>query len=48
MALALVGLSLPDFWLGLMLIVLFGVHLGWLPTGGFVPLTEDPVAGCAR
>ena len=43
MALALVGLSLPDFWLGLMLIVLFGVHLGWLPTGGFVPLTEDPV-----
>lgn len=47
MALALVGLSLPDFWLGLMLIVLFGVHLGWLPTGGFVPLTEDPV-GWAR
>jgi peptide/nickel transport system permease protein len=43
MALALVGLSLPDFWLGLMLIVLFGVHLGWLPTGGFVPLSEDPV-----
>jgi len=47
MALALVGLSLPDFWLGLMLIVLFGVHLGWLPTGGFVPLTEDPL-GWAR
>lgn len=28
------GLSIPAFWLGIMLIILFGVNLGWLPTGG--------------
>ena len=31
MTFALIGVSLPNFWLGLMLIVLFSVHLGWLP-----------------
>jgi peptide/nickel transport system permease protein len=44
---ALVGLSIPDFWFGIVLIILFGVWLGWLPTGGFVPLTESPL-GWAR
>ncbi len=44
---ALIGLSTPDFWFGIVLIILFGVWLGWLPTGGFVPLSEDPV-GWAR
>jgi peptide/nickel transport system permease protein len=34
--LALIGVSLPNFWLGLMMIVLFSVWLGWLPTGGYV------------
>ncbi len=31
---SLAGLSLPQFWLGLLLIILFGVQLGWLPTSG--------------
>jgi peptide/nickel transport system permease protein len=41
MALALLGLSIPDFWLGLMLIFTFAVKLGWFPSGGFVPITES-------
>jgi peptide/nickel transport system permease protein len=40
---ALVGVSVPNFWLSLMLIVLFGVMLDWLPAGGYVPLADDPV-----
>ncbi|MGL4307327.1 nickel ABC transporter permease [Cetobacterium sp. SF1] len=32
---ALLGVSMPNFWLGLMLILGFSVHLGWLPSGGF-------------
>jgi peptide/nickel transport system permease protein len=43
MAVALAGLSLPDFWLGLVMIWLFAVQFGWLPTGGYVPLSDDPV-----
>jgi peptide/nickel transport system permease protein len=41
MVFALIGVSLPNFWLGLMLIVLLSVHLGWLPTGGYVPWQTD-------
>jgi peptide/nickel transport system permease protein len=41
MTVALLGLSIPDFWFGLVLIILFGVQLGWLPTGGFVSPAED-------
>lgn len=43
MGAAMVGLSLPDFWLGLLLIWLFGVKLGWLPTGGFVEPSQSLV-----
>ena len=41
MVFAMVGISLPNFWLGLMMIVLFSVHLGWLPTGGYIPFGQD-------
>ncbi len=43
MIFAMFGISLPNFWLGLMMIVLFSVHLGWLPTGGYIAFTEDPL-----
>lgn len=38
---ALWGLSTPNFWLGIMLIFLFSVQLGWLPASGFVSPFED-------
>jgi peptide/nickel transport system permease protein len=41
MIFAMIGISMPSFWLGLMMIVLFSVHLGWLPTGGYVPFEQD-------
>ncbi len=37
----LAGLSIPHFWLGIMLILVFSVNLGWLPAGGFVPPSES-------
>ncbi len=41
MVFAMLGISMPNFWIGLMMIVLFSVHLGWLPTGGYVPIEQD-------
>lgn len=41
------GVSVPDFWMAMLLILLFSSTLGWLPPSGYVPLTEDP-AGWAR
>jgi peptide/nickel transport system permease protein len=38
---ALWGISTPNFWLGIMLIFLFSVQLGWLPASGYVPLSQD-------
>jgi peptide/nickel transport system permease protein len=40
----LVGLSLPSFWLGTLIIVVFSLYLRWLPnTGGYVDFSRDPV-----
>ena len=41
------GVSIPDFWMGILLIALFSTALGWLPTSGYRPLFEDP-AGWLR
>jgi peptide/nickel transport system permease protein len=41
MVTAMGGISIPSFWLGLALILLFSVQLGWLPSGGYVPLWEE-------
>ncbi|MBB1599393.1 MULTISPECIES: ABC transporter permease [Variovorax] len=41
---ATVLLSIPSFWLGLMLLYVFGLKLGWLPVVGYVAFAEDPVA----
>lgn len=34
-------LSIPSFWLGLLLLLLFGLKLGWLPVVGYVPFSQD-------
>jgi peptide/nickel transport system permease protein len=43
---AFVGYALPAFWLGLLMIIVFGVHLGWLPPGGLAgsDVAADPAS----
>jgi peptide/nickel transport system permease protein len=43
MVVAMLGLSVPTFWLGLLMILLFAVSLHWLPAAGYVSFTEDPL-----
>ncbi|WEX08381.1 ABC transporter permease [Chelativorans sp. AA-79] len=38
---SLAGISIPNFWLGIMLILFFSVHLGWLPASGYVSPLKD-------
>ena len=45
---ALIGVSAPNFWVALILIVVFAVHLRWLPAGGFARITDDPVRHIER
>lgn len=42
MTVTLFGVSMPIFWFGLMLLVLFAATLGWLPVGGLMPVELDP------
>ncbi|MFM2066731.1 MAG: transporter permease protein [Pseudomonadota bacterium] len=44
---ALWGLSTPNFWLGILMILLFSVQLGWLPASGYVSPVEDLGANLA-
>jgi peptide/nickel transport system permease protein len=44
---ALTGISMPNFWLGIMLILLFSVQLGWLPASGYVSPFENLGANLA-
>jgi peptide/nickel transport system permease protein len=45
---SLCGVSIPNFWLGIMLILFFSVRLGWLPASGFVPPWEDLAGNLKR
>ena len=45
MAIAMFGQSVPNFWLGIMMILFFGLYLGWFPISGHVPFLEPLFAG---
>ena len=45
---ALMGVSAPNFWIALLLIILFAVQLRWLPAGGFVRISQNPVEHIER
>ena len=39
---AMLGISMPSFFIAPLLVLLFAVHFGWLPSGGYVPFTDNP------
>jgi peptide/nickel transport system permease protein len=43
-----IGISVPDFWLSIVLILVFAGTLGWLPSGGYAPLFGDPLGWLQR
>jgi peptide/nickel transport system permease protein len=47
MIVAMFGISVPNFYLGLLMIIFFGVELHWFPTGGYIALTADPLGWLA-
>jgi peptide/nickel transport system permease protein len=46
--LSTVGFVIPQFWLGILLVILFAVQLGWLPASGYEPFRELPVEHIKR
>jgi peptide/nickel transport system permease protein len=38
-----IGISVPEFWMAIVFILIFAGTLGWLPSGGYVSLSEDPL-----
>lgn len=40
---SMIGVAMPSFWLGLLLVMLFSVKLRWLPSSGFTPFFTDPI-----
>jgi peptide/nickel transport system permease protein len=40
---SLSGVAIPNFWLGVLFVLVFAVTLGWLPPSGWVPIYQDPV-----
>ncbi|GAA1562060.1 ABC transporter permease [Kribbella hippodromi] len=36
------GMAVPTFWAGLVLVIIVSIHLGWLPASGYVPWSQDP------
>jgi peptide/nickel transport system permease protein len=47
-ALSLTGTSIPNFWFGILLILLFAVNLHWLPASGYVPPLVQPLENLRR
>jgi peptide/nickel transport system permease protein len=43
MVFAISGAAIPNFFLGILLIIVFAVMLGWLPAAGYVNITDDPI-----
>lgn len=42
---SIIGLSVPNFWLGILAIMYLSVTLGWFPASGYVPILENPIMG---
>jgi peptide/nickel transport system permease protein len=47
MVLAMLGISMPSFYLGLLMIIVFAVHPHWLPSGGYIALSDHPLGWLA-
>lgn len=40
---SMIGIAMPPFWMGILLIMCFSIWLNWLPSSGYVPFFEDPI-----